>query len=308
MRKIPLISLKDKIPSEINSVFIEEIGGIKQALKVITKNSTCPILLFLNGGPGAPIINLSHKFIIKLKEKCTIILWDQRGAGITRKLNPKNISPTLCEMQNDTNEVIRLLLSVFKKEKIYLAGHSWGTVPGFHIVRVHPELLHCYFAINPVVNQLVSEKHLLEKLIKYFKLKDNKTALEELTSIQIPFTRSEDLFYCRKWLFAMEGKWYAKTWLFKIFYSKWSDLWFPLWQEIMKINLTESLKEVKCPLYFLAGQADIQTSYDITNEYFDMLIAPAKDIYAFPGVGHLIPNEAPDKMQDIMLEKINSNT
>ena len=74
MRKIPLTSLKVKMPSEINSVFIEEIGGIKQALKVMTKNSTNPILLFVNGGPGAPIINLSHKFIIKLNEKCTIML------------------------------------------------------------------------------------------------------------------------------------------------------------------------------------------------------------------------------------------
>lgn len=76
----------------------------------------------------------------------------------------------------------------------------------------------------------------------------------------------------------------------------------------MQINLSDSLKEVKCPLYFLVGQKDIQTSFELSKKYFDIINAPAKDIYAFPGVGHLIPNEVPDEIQDIMIDKINSNT
>jgi pimeloyl-ACP methyl ester carboxylesterase len=307
MRKIPLTSLKDKIPLQINALFIEEIGGIKQAIKIMTKNSANPVLLFLNGGPGMPAIGIGGRFISKLKKKYTVILWDQRGAGKTRKLNPPDAPPTLYQMQSDTHEVIRLLINNFDKEKIYIAGHSWGTVLGFYIVNSHPELVHCYFAISPIVNQLESEKLLLEKLKAHYKLKGNKTALEELSSVQFPNTRYEDLFYCRKWLFAMEGKWYAKTRLFKIFFLKWSEIWFPVWQEVMKINLTESLKELKCPVYFILGQKDIQTSFDLNKKYFDIINAPLKNIYILPGVGHLIPNEDPDKMQDIMIEKINSD-
>lgn len=303
-KKGPITSLKDKMPSEINSLFIEEIGGIKQALKVITNNSTNPVLLFLNGGPGQSTIGIEDIFINKLKENFTVILWDQRGAGRTLKLNPPDTPPTLYQMQNDTYEVIKLLLEIFNKEKIYLAGHSWGTVLGFHIVKSHPELLHCYFAMSPAVNQLESEKLLLEKLKENYKLKENKTALEELSSVQIPFARYEDLLYCRKWLFYMEGKWFAKTWLFRKYILKWCETWLPVLQEVMKINLTESLKEIKCPVYFFAGQQDIQTSVDLSKEYFNMLNAPSKDIYVFPGVGHLIPVEVPNKIQDIMIEKI----
>ena len=76
----------------------------------------------------------------------------------------------------------------------------------------------------------------------------------------------------------------------------------------MKINLTETLKEIKCPVYFVVGQQDIQTSFDLSKEYFNIINAPLKDIYVFPGVGHNITAEVPSQIQGIMIEKINSNT
>ncbi|MFT4755009.1 MAG: hypothetical protein ACI85Q_002574 [Salibacteraceae bacterium] len=67
---------------------------------------------------------------------------------------------------------------------------------GFFIVEIYPELLHSYFAVNPVISQLTSEMELLKILNAYFK--ENPVASKELTSVNIPFEIDEDLFYIKK--------------------------------------------------------------------------------------------------------------
>lgn len=287
---------------KIDTLLTVEIGGIKQVIEIKTEDANRPILLFLSGGPGSSMMNGAAYFTNILKAKFTIVQWDQRDAGKTLKLNPSPVQPLIEQMGNDTYQVISFLTKELKQEKIYLLGSSWGNVLGFYIVKNHPELLHAYFAVNPVISQLTSERDLLKTLKNYFK--KDPIASRELASVSIPFKMDEDLFYLRKWLFYKEGKKYATSDSFKSNFLQWSKKWSPVWNEVMNINLRNSLKEVNCPVYFFVGKNDIQTSTKITTEYFEELNAPQKDLFLFEHSGHQIHQDEPEKFQNTIIKTL----
>ncbi|QBE63809.1 alpha/beta fold hydrolase [Pseudoduganella lutea] len=283
----------------IDALFTPDIGGIRQAIEIKTDDAGKPVLLFLSGGPGSSMMNGSDAFSTVLKKKFTIVHWDQRGAGRTLKLNASPGQPTVGQMGSDTRQVIDFLREKLKKEKIYLLGSSWGNVLGFHIVRHHPELLHAYFAVNPVVSQLASEKELLAALKHHFK--DDPVATSELAGVKLPLENDSDLFFLRKWLFYKDGMRAATTEPFKTGFLQWSKAWSPVWREVMQIDLPGELPKADCPVYFFVGKNDIQTSAGIATQYFQQLEAPKKALVLFDHSGHQIHKDEPEKFQDAIL-------
>ena len=290
----------ENISHKIDTLLTPEIGGIKQAIEIKTDDSNRPILFVLAGGPGSSMMNNADSYTNNLKNKFTIVQWDQRGAGKTLKLNPSPIQPSLEQMEKDTYQVISFIIKELNQEKIYLLGSSWGNVLGFYIVKNYPELLYAYFAVNPVISQLESEKELLKTLKIHFK--ENSLASKELASVNIPFKIDEDLFYLRKWLFYKDGKEYVTSNDFKKGFLQWSKTWSPVWNEVMSINLPKTLKKVDCPIYFFVGKNDIQTSTKITKEYFEELKAPKKDLFLFENSGHQIHQDEPEKFQNTIIK------
>lgn len=292
------------ISVKIDTLITPEIGGIKQVIEIKTDDSNRPILLVLSGGPGSSMMNNAESFTNILKNKFTLVQWDQRDAGKTLELNPSPIQPSVEQMGKDTYQVISFLINELNQEKIYLLGSSWGNVLGFYIVKNHPELLYSYFAVNPVISQLASEKELLKTLKTYFK--ENSLASKELAKVNIPFKVDEDLFYLRKWLFYKDGKEYVTSDDFKNGFLQWSKTWWPVWNEVMNIDLPKTLKKVDCPVYFFVGKNDIQTSTKITKEYFEELKASRKDLFLFENSGHQIHQDEPEKFQNTIIKTLDT--
>lgn len=286
-------------PVKIDSVLTPVIGGIKQVVEIKTDDATKPVLLFLSGGPGSSMINGAATFTSLLKSKFTIVQWDQRDAGKTLRLNPSPVQPSVSLMEQDTLEVIQFIRKELKQDKIYLLGSSWGNVLGFYIVKNHPELLHAYFASNPVVSQLASEKELLAILKNHFK--DNEVASKELATVSMPSVVDEDMFYLRKWLFFKEGKAFATSDGFKTGFLQWSKTWSPVWNEVTRIDLPKTMQSVECPIYFFVGKNDIQTSTRITVDYFKVLKAPKKALFMFENSGHQIHQDEAEKFQQVIM-------
>lgn len=299
---LSVFSLAQVQKIKIDTIITPEIGGIKQSIEIKTDDSGKPILLFLSGGPGSSMMKNADSFTGILKSKFTIVQWDQRDAGKTLELNPSPVQPSVDLMGKDTYEVIQILRKQLKQKKIYLLGSSWGNALGFYIVRNHPELLHAYFAVNPVISQLTSEKELLTILKIHFK--EDTVATRELASVHIPFTNDEDLFYLRKWLFYKDGKKYVTGDDFKKGFLQWSKTWSPAWNEVMKIDLPKTLKKVECPIYFFVGKNDVQTSTAITKGYFEQVKAPKKDLFLFENSGHQIHKDEPELFQNRIIKTL----
>ncbi|MEX2232159.1 MAG: alpha/beta hydrolase [Cyclobacteriaceae bacterium] len=277
------------------------IGGIKQYITIKGKDNSLPLLLFLHGGPGGSVMNYADNFTGKLQEHFVVIQWDQRQTGKTLQLNASPIPLSLKIFQTDTYELIQTLLKRFKRVKLYLAGHSWGTALGFHIARNYPGLLYAYIPIGPMINQLESERIVLGKMKEKAVTTGNQKETEELALVKIPFENGEQLYYHRKWLFDFSGN---RKKLSRSYVENWSSTWLKVYNDASRENLIETLPAIGCPVYFFAGRKDYQTNSSITEEYYNHLVAPKKALFRFEHSGHSIPNSEPDRMQELIIEKI----
>ena len=121
----------------INSEFVD-INGIDQWIYYMGNNTTKPIILFLHGGPGTTETPFLEKINSNLKDEFIIVCWEQRGAGKSYSKNIPDSTMTMNHFIIDTYEVTQYIKRKFNKDKIYLMGHSWGTLLGIRTVKKYP--------------------------------------------------------------------------------------------------------------------------------------------------------------------------
>jgi pimeloyl-ACP methyl ester carboxylesterase len=282
------------------------INGIKQYITIKGDDITKPILLFLHGGPGGSVMNEAVWFTRELQKHFIVVQWDQRETDRTLRLNPSPVPLTIPLMQNDTKELIDHLLKEFEQKKLYLAGYSWGTVPGFYIADKYPELLYAFIAISPVIHQLESEQITLAMLKQLADENKNEAGLAELALVRIPFENSKQLYYSRKWLFAFDGNPMRNqdtTGMIRYF-ERWSQTWLPIWNESLKQNKFKEIPTLNCPVYFFVGRKDYQTHFSIAEKYYNSLTASKKKLYWFEKSAHTIINSEPALLQERIIKEI----
>jgi len=281
------------------------VGNIKQVISY-SGSKDLPLILFLHGGPGSSRMKQAEVFSNILQKDFLVIQWDQRETGRTLALNKSSVPITLQLMENDTYELIKLLLKKFNQKKLYLVGESWGTVLGFKMAEKHPDLLNAYIAFSPVVDQSKSEQILLEKLKLEAKEKGNILAETELNSVKIPFNNYEQLYYSRKWMLIHDG--YPiedkDAIALKQYVEDWAKTWLPTWNKAIQQNLFVDLPRINCPVYFFLGEKDLQTNFNIAKDYFKILKAPKKNIFTFENAGHSVLTEEAERVQKIIIDEI----
>lgn len=277
------------------------IGGIRQYITMQGRDSSLPLLLFLHGGPGGSVMDYAHKFSDQLKDHFVVIHWDQRETGRTRALNRSAVPLTLSVFQDDTRQMIEYLLRRFHRRKIYLAGHSWGTILAFHVAAKDPDRLYALLAIGPMVHQQESERIALALMMEKASTAGSKEQLDELSAVNIPFENGTQLYYHRKGLQEYAGK---RSGLSQDDVQRWADTWLPVFNEASTIDLRERLPAVQCPVYFFLGRNDLHTNATLAEAYFRLLDAPRKAFFWFEHSGHAVPTTEPRRLQALIIERV----
>ena len=70
-------------PNGVQESYVTRIGGVDQWLNVRGQDRDNPMILFVHGGPAAPIMPSQWQFQRPMEEYFTVVNWDQRGAGKT---------------------------------------------------------------------------------------------------------------------------------------------------------------------------------------------------------------------------------
>ena len=173
-------------PNGINSLEPVRISGIDQWIEVRGQNVNNPILVFIHGGPGIAFIPLAGAWQATWEKYFTVVQWDQRGAGKTYASNNKGLqrrTMNVLQMEQDTLDVANYLRNRFKREKIFVLGHSWGSVLGLWLPHEHPELIYAYVGVGQAVDMEQNEEVAYQDTLRQARDRHSEPAVNDLEGI-----------------------------------------------------------------------------------------------------------------------------
>lgn len=289
-----------------------ELNGVEQWISIRAKSLENPILLFLHGGPGGSEMSSAyiHYGKSQLENNFIVVNWDQRGSGksYSKTINPNSM--TIDQLASDGIELTKILLKEFNKSKLYLVGHSWGSILAIKMIQKDQSMFFSYIGISQLIDMKESEKRSLDIAINLAIEVDNKKAIKELESLKNFDSNKENyLRYMdihRSWLAKLGGLYYSKKrmnpnmlFLAALFSPEYSvkdviklknGLKFSvknMWAEIMNINLFNEKAEFDIPMYFIVGKTDNIADPKQVEQYFGLIKAPKKDLICFQYSGHI---------------------
>jgi len=301
----------------IDSLEQVELGGVRQWILLRGRDTSRPVLLILHGGPGAADIMLARHFDGELVDDFVVVHWDQRGAGKSydRSIPPESM--TRSRFVEDARELAQMLAARFRRQRIYLLGHSWGSEIGALAVARYPELFQAYIGVGQVVakaeQEAISYRYVLDRASE----EHNEEALRELRRLgPPPYDGVSGQSMQRKWLERLGGVYhgapismldYVRIALASPDYTLLDGVRFfrgqefsesAFWQERLSTDLFREVPRIEVPVYFFAGRYDYNTPSELVERYYRALDAPrGKTLIWFEHAGHMIPYESPSEFR-----------
>jgi len=316
----------------ISSLEYIQLNGVKQCLMIRSYDINNPIILYIHGGPGTPELPLIRHFNSDLEKHFTIVYWEQRGTGKSFNKNIADSTYKIAQFIDDGYELSKYLIKRFNKEKIFILGHSWGTIISVKLVINHPELYYAYIGIGQEVNVKKGEELSYKYALSKANESNNKKAIKELQQINIPFYLTIDnnknwykqLKTERKWLTYFGGvlhnqkdySQFTKIYLKASEYSLFDMIKFArgsvislnkLWPEIMKVNLLNEYTDFKIPVYLFQGKFDYNNPTELVYEYYNKITAPKKELLIFDESAHNPNFEENLKFNNKIVEILKTN-
>ncbi|WP_391120902.1 alpha/beta fold hydrolase [Psychrobacillus sp. L3] len=310
---------KENSISELKPILL---GGIEQWISIRGEDKKLPVLLFLHGGPGTSQMALIGDYQKELENHFVVVNWDQRGAGLSYTKQVTKESMTIEQFLKDTIEITNYLRKEFQQDKIYIVGHSWGTILGLLAINEHPELYHHYFGVSQVLSMSKIEELSYRMILEKAKKHNHQKAIAQLTEMgKPPWTNLKHNRIHQKYLeifksgISRDGI-LLKTFVKKMFKS--SEYTFfdmirfirgqyfsnkNLMEEVRSLDLSEMIRFVKVPITLMMGRYDLATPAEPTKIWFDRLQAGEKDWIWFERSAHSPLFEENQKFIDLVLSQ-----
>ncbi len=277
-----------------------------------------PVLLFLHGGPGV----CDRHFVLEdqapLTDICTLVCFDQRGAGKSYIRAQAAQRMDMETVVQDAIAAVDWLRDRFQQEKIYLAGHSYGSYLGVLLCERIPEKIAAYIGTGQLANGAENERISYEFVLGEATKRSDQKALKELARIGAPvdgFYRSlDDLTVQRNLMTKYGGAAHGKkesmitSMVLPILrspeYSLFDIVGYAkgayynlreLWREVITCKFDQNVKKLDVPVFITQGRHDRNTPPEIAKPWFDALEAPKKEWIWFEESAHSPIREEKEK-------------
>ncbi len=321
--KTPVIEGENSIAS-LEKV---ELNGFSQQILIRGVDKSNPILLYLHGGPGTPVMPVVHYFQTELEKHFVVVNWDQRGTGKSYDDNLTCEEVSLNQLIEDAYSLVEILKERFDRDKIYLLGYSFGTVLGVNLVKNYPDSFYAYVGVSHVVDINKGMNLSYDFALKEAEEQNNEELLKKLKELgEPPYETKEEIRTGMKIVADLGGgvhneeaieevkKFIKDSPEYTVFdLLKIDDgtefTWNCLVDELIKVNLFEQVKKIEIPVYFFEGRYDYILAHPLVEEYYNGLEAPkGKELIWFENAGHTLTYEEPDKFQRLLINKVLTET
>jgi pimeloyl-ACP methyl ester carboxylesterase len=315
------------LPDSIASLERLVLGGVDQRMLIRGRDVANPVLLYLHGGPGTSELGMVRQHNIPtLEQHFTVVVWDQRGAGMSYEArNPKS-GMTVEQFIADTHELTVLLCQRFQQSKIFLVGHSWGSALGALTVRRFPELYHAYVGVGQIVDMRENERISYAWTLAQAEKAGDARSVAKLKAIGPPPYLGKfrtKLMAQRKILGKYGGEVHGNAnggtfillgGLISTREYSWTDRINVvrgilagirlMWPQILEIDLMAQVPALKVPAYFLEGRYDYEAPAVLAERYFDVLEAPHKTLIWFEHSAHFVNTEEADAFNRFFIDRL----
>lgn len=293
--------------NEISQIYSFELGGYSQKVLIEGKSRENPVIITLHGGPGTPIpfsVGCRGMFP-SFTDNFIMVYWDQLGCGINNyKIDDNFTIKTFVEMTCDLLSEVRKL---FPNNKIYLFSTSWGSVLSALVSELKQNEINGVIACGQIIKDLFFNDEVIKTLEKsnipknkldiIKRTNSNNASSKELQLISSCLTKYTDAYNNKNgrkspMSFVIKGLLTSPDYKFKDFKAimingyKGNN---SLWNELLKIDLTDTLSNVKIPYIIVQGDTDIVASTKKVKELVEnsnnnnLKFYEVKDTGHFPG-------------------------
>jgi pimeloyl-ACP methyl ester carboxylesterase len=317
------------LPKSIASLEKVKLGGVDQWLIVRGQDVDNPVLLFLSGGPGASEAGRVLRFNKALEKNFVMVIWEQRGCAKSYPARRPQADLTVERYTADVIELSEMLRKRFDEQKIYLVGHSWGTIIGARAAHQRPDLFHAYIGTAQMVDVRETDQIIYEMVLEHSqktgdaqfvaKLKEQgpppytgkspikpyatlfgrEYAIYEVPNIKNPVYRAEGDAI----MLMLQQPEYG--WLDRLNYLLGMATTFnAVYPQLQEIDFRENLTEFDLPVYLVLGRHDMNNPMEIPEAYFKLIQAPSKELYIFEDSGHGMIWEEAERFHDLLVNTV----
>ena len=301
-------------PEGIESLEQVPIGDTLQWVSIRGLHRDNPVILFIHGGPGTPMLPMTWAYQAPWEDFFTVVQWDQRGVGKNAaSTDPQALLATLSNdrILDDAEAMLAWVRTRLKKDTVVVMGYSYGTGVGLALAQRRPEWISAYVGVGQQSGS--GEDYLYKRLLALAEQAGDREALGELQALA-PYPGDqppiEKILTVRKWARRYNGGWYGKP-TFDLMFSL--DEWAPEYTQAdvdaqraatqrFTRNLTggrgggrpvSALTAQKVPVIVIHGRHDLHTPYEPAKAFFETIQAPHKQFITLERAAHAPMFEQP---------------
>ena len=305
------------LPGSIASLEEAKILGTEQWLLIRGRSTEAPVLLWLSGGPGGSEIGWTRKYLSGLEDDFVLVNWEQPGTGKSYSAADAR-SMTVDEYVDHTIAVSEYLAQRFGKERILLAGHSWGSVIGILAAQRRPDLYRAYIGIGQHVNSPENDTIGYELVLRRAAAGGDENTVAKLKENgPPPYTTDQKGNYAFLFqrLFEFSPSAPGTKEVDSMAFLSPEEYHFldsvnlvrgliqsvnHVYPQLNEYDLEELVPELEIPAYFVSGRYDYTCVQDISFRFFQGLEAPEKEFIWFEQSGHNACFQEPEKFVSLM--------
>jgi pimeloyl-ACP methyl ester carboxylesterase len=296
------------------------LGGSQQWITMRGKHAHDPVLLYLNGGPGAGSFPWTALALGPLENHFVVVNWDQPNTGKSYGAVPL-VQLTPQRYVSDAQALTQMLRTRFHQDKIYVLGDSWGSMLGIMLVQQHPELFYAYIGSGQMVNTTENDVMGYQLALTYAAKRGDTATVNTLRRNGPPPYVGDGMIWKYVAFFNVLNSymgepdyrlsvllvpWFAPEYglLDKVNYERGLiETYTVLYPQLKNLDFTRSAAKLDVPVYFFEGRKDVNAMTSLVEHYYSVLQAPHKELI-WSNSGHGISGADATQLVDVMVNHV----